>query len=211
MTFLVFVCPVCVRCRCRRRFFFGKYDVPGNLYALCLCDALPQALFLFGKNDVPGICMPCVCVMHCRKRFFFGKNDVPGICMPCVCVMHCRRRFFFGKNDVPGDFMPCVCVMHCRRLFFFGKKIRSWYFYALCVCDALPQALFLFGKNDVPGIFMPCVCDALVFFSAVPSNSVFFWCESFRTCPKKHLSQYHSILVQTWYGGAGWALRREGD
>ena len=24
-----------------------------------------------------------------------------GIFMPCVCVMHCRRRFFFGKNDVP--------------------------------------------------------------------------------------------------------------
>ena len=36
-----------------------------------------------------------------------------GIFMPCVCVMHCRRRFFFGKNDVPGIFMPCVCVMHC--------------------------------------------------------------------------------------------------
>ena len=49
-----------------------------------------------------GIFMPCVCVMHCRRRFFFGKNDVPGICMPCVCVMHCRRRFFFGKNGPPG-------------------------------------------------------------------------------------------------------------
>ena len=31
---------------------------------------------------------------------FGGKNDVPGIFMPCVCVMHCRRRFFFGKSDV---------------------------------------------------------------------------------------------------------------
>ena len=30
-----------------------------------------------------GIFMPCVCVMHCRRRFFFGKNDVPEICMPC--------------------------------------------------------------------------------------------------------------------------------
>ena len=48
-----------------------------------------------------GIFMPCVCVMHCRRRFFFGKNDVPGFVMPCVCVMHCRRHFFFGKNDVP--------------------------------------------------------------------------------------------------------------
>ena len=65
------------------------------------------ALF-FGKNNVPGICMPCVCVMHCRRRFFFGKNGVPGIFMPCVCVMHCRRRFFFGKNDVPRICMPCV-------------------------------------------------------------------------------------------------------
>ena len=35
--------------------------------------------------------------------FFSEKNDVPGIFMPCVCVMHCRRRFFFGKNDVPGS------------------------------------------------------------------------------------------------------------
>ena len=49
-----------------------------------------------------GTFMPCVCVMHCRRRFFFGKNDVPGIFMPCVCVMHCRRRFFFRKSDVPG-------------------------------------------------------------------------------------------------------------
>ena len=44
--------------------------------ALCVCDALPQALF-FGKNDVPGIFMPCVSVMHCRRRFFFRKNGVP--------------------------------------------------------------------------------------------------------------------------------------
>ena len=28
------------------------------MYALCVCDALPQALF-FGKNDVPVICMTC--------------------------------------------------------------------------------------------------------------------------------------------------------
>ena len=42
----------------------------GDFYALCVCDALPQAFF-FEKNDVPGICMPCVCVMHCRRRFFF--------------------------------------------------------------------------------------------------------------------------------------------
>ncbi len=68
-----------------------------------------------------GCFMPCVCVMHCRRRFFFGKNDVPGIFMPCVCVMHCRRRFFFRKSDVPGIFMPCVCVMHCRRRSFWGK------------------------------------------------------------------------------------------
>ena len=27
--------------------------------------------------------------------------------MPCVCVMHCRRRFFFGKNDVPWLFVTC--------------------------------------------------------------------------------------------------------
>ena len=92
-----------------------------NLYALCVCDALPQALF-WGKNDVPGFFMPCVCVMHCRRRFFFGKSDVPGFVPPCVCVMHCRRRFFFGKNDVPGIFMPCGCVMHCRRRFFLGKN-----------------------------------------------------------------------------------------
>ena len=45
--------------------------------------------------------------------FFFGKNDVPGIFMPCVCVMHCRRRFFFRKNDVPVIFMPCVFLESC--------------------------------------------------------------------------------------------------
>ena len=38
---------------------------------------------------------------------FSGKNNVPGIVMPCVCVMHCRRRFFFGKNDVPWFFVTC--------------------------------------------------------------------------------------------------------
>ena len=110
-----------------------------------MCDALPQALF-------------------------FRKNGVPGICMPCVCVMHCRRRFFFRKSDVPGIFMPCVCVMHCRRRFFVRKKWRSWDFYALCVCDALPQAFF-FGKNDVPEICMPCNSPVEVFLRAAGAFS----------------------------------------
>jgi hypothetical protein len=51
-----------------------KYPYPfvnGSL--VCVCDALPQALF-WGKNDVPGIFVPCLCVMHCRKRFLAEKN-----------------------------------------------------------------------------------------------------------------------------------------
>ena len=49
-----------------------------------------------------------VCVCYAAAgAFFFGKNDVPGIFMPCVCVLRCRRRFFFGKNDVPGIFETC--------------------------------------------------------------------------------------------------------
>ena len=111
------------------RFFFGKN-------ALCVCDALPQALF-FGKNDVPGIFMPCVCVMHCRRRFFFGKNDVPGIFMPCVCVMHCRRRFFFGKSDVPEIFMPCnspvEVFLRAAGAFFSGKMPFLGFLCPVCV------------------------------------------------------------------------------
>ena len=65
MTFLGFLCPVCVCVmHCRRRFFSEK-------------------------SDVPGIYMPCVCVMHCRRRFFFGKNDVPEILMPCIFLESC--------------------------------------------------------------------------------------------------------------------------
>ena len=61
----------------------------------------------------------CICA-----SFFFGTNYVPGIFMPCVCVMHCRRRFFFRKNCVPGIFMPCVCVMS-RRFFSEKKRLRQ--------------------------------------------------------------------------------------
>ena len=69
-----------------------------------MCDALPQALF-FGKSDVPGFVMPCVCVMHCRRRFFFGKSDVPDIFYTlCVCDA-LPQALFFRKNDVPGIFI----------------------------------------------------------------------------------------------------------
>ena len=34
-----------------------------------------------------------------------SRSWIPGIFMPCVCVMHCRRRFFFGKNGVPCFFV----------------------------------------------------------------------------------------------------------
>ena len=44
---------------------------------------------------------------------YITSAALSGIFMPCVCVMHCRRRFFFGKNDVPGIFMPCVYGFSC--------------------------------------------------------------------------------------------------
>ena len=62
-------------------------------YALCVCDALPQALFFSEKMTFLGFVCP-VCVMHCRKHFFFGKNDVPGIVMPCVNGFSCMFMYF---------------------------------------------------------------------------------------------------------------------
>ena len=83
------------------RFFSKKITFLGLICPVCVwCTA--AVAFFFGKKSVPGFCMPCVCVMHCRRRFFFGGKSVPGIFMPCVCVMHCRRRFFIGKKGVPG-------------------------------------------------------------------------------------------------------------
>ena len=87
---------------------------------------------------------------------YITSAALSGIFMPCVCVMHCRRRFFFGKNDVPGFFMPCVCDALPQALFF-RKKWRSCDFYALCVCDALPQALVFSEKMTFLRLLYP-VC-----------------------------------------------------
>ena len=38
--------------------FFRKKKRSGYFYALCVCDALPQTL-IFGKNDVPVISRTC--------------------------------------------------------------------------------------------------------------------------------------------------------
>ena len=69
---------------------------------VCVCVTLPQALF-FRKNDVPGIFMPCVCVLRCRRRFFFRKNDVPGIFETCNSPVEVFLRaagvFFFLANS----------------------------------------------------------------------------------------------------------------
>ena len=44
--------------------------------------------------------------IYIYMRFsFFIKYDVPGIFMPCVCVMHCRRRFLKEKMT----FLVFVC------------------------------------------------------------------------------------------------------
>ena len=53
------------------------------------------------------ICMYMYMYIYRYMAFFSEKNDVPDIFMPCVCVMHCRRRFFFGKNGVPWFFVTC--------------------------------------------------------------------------------------------------------
>ena len=58
--------------------------------------------FFFGKNDVPWIVMPCVCVMHCRRRFFFGKNDVPVFFRTCNSPVEVFLRAagaFFPENS----------------------------------------------------------------------------------------------------------------
>ena len=52
---------------------------------------------------MPGIFMPCVCVMHCRRRFFFRKNDVPEICMlfnsPVEVFLRAAGAFFPANSD----------------------------------------------------------------------------------------------------------------
>ena len=77
------------------------------MVAMCVCVTLPQAPFFSEKMTFLGfVCHVCVCYAA-AGAFFSGKNDVPGIFMPCVCVLRCRRRFFFRKNDVPGIFETC--------------------------------------------------------------------------------------------------------
>ena len=47
--------------------------------------------------------MPCVCVMHCRRRLFFGKNGVPGISKTCngpvEVFLRAAGAFFREKGD----------------------------------------------------------------------------------------------------------------
>jgi hypothetical protein len=70
-------------------------------WCVCVCDALPQALFFSEKNEVPVILMPCVCVMHCRKRLFFSKNDVPGILWDVLALLrscYVPQALFFRQT-----------------------------------------------------------------------------------------------------------------
>ena len=51
-------------------------------YALCVCDALPQALFFLKKWRSCDLYAMCVCDAL-PQALFFGKNDVPETFMPC--------------------------------------------------------------------------------------------------------------------------------
>ena len=86
--------------------YFSEKMRSWDLYALCVCDALPQALFFSEKMTFLVFVCP-VCVWCTAASAFFRKKYVPGFFTPCLCVMHCRRRFFFGKNDVPLFFVTC--------------------------------------------------------------------------------------------------------
>ena len=73
--------------------------------------------------------MPCLCVMHCRRRFYFEKVDVPGFCMPCngpvEVFLRAAGAFFSGKTTFPGFLGHVIALLrssYVPQALFFGKK-----------------------------------------------------------------------------------------
>ena len=120
MTFLGFVCLVCVWCTAAGAFFPEKWR-SWDLYALCVwCTA--AGYFFFWKNGVPGIFMPCVCVMHCRRRFFwYSPRRIPS---SPVTIWKWRANRELVQNYLPDwglEQRTCVKTQETWR----GRELPS--------------------------------------------------------------------------------------
>ena len=82
-----------------------SWNIAGYVNILWFCDGM--------ANHNSNWIWVCSITKIARAICDISRSWIPGIFMPCVCVMHCRRRFFFGKNDVPEIFMPCVYGFSC--------------------------------------------------------------------------------------------------